>query len=243
MAEVDALGTMPSRGQYFMHDFWFRPGLAPIERRCKRCSPEARSSAAANASNVRFAEYTFFACLALLAVRRDPQFRGARLEASLESKLELLAGWAKSAPVNFRAQASTRSRRASRARGASRQATDLYNEAIRRGRERLPAHAGLASELAGARLCAARQLGGVAHVSRAARTHYLQWGALGKVRALDQAHPELAPAPRRSARCVPRHRERRACLSGARQRDLPAYAVRRCCASSCKTPVPSAAPC
>ena len=76
------------------------------------------------------------------------------------------------------------------------EAERLYEKAIRLSRESgFVQNEGIGSELA-ARFYAARDLGTIADAYlRNARSCYLRWGADGKVRQLEQAHPHLRPEP------------------------------------------------
>ena len=83
-----------------------------------------------------------------------------------------------------------------RLEGRELDAERLYEEAIRSAREHgFVQNEGLANEVA-ARFYAARGFETIAHAYlREARYCYLRWGAIGKVRQLEQLHPHLRDAP------------------------------------------------
>jgi PAS domain S-box-containing protein len=108
--------------------------------------------------------------------------------------------WAEHAPEHFANRAALIAAEIARLEGRDLDAESSYEEAIRLAREHgFDQNQGIANELA-ARFHAAH---GRAHVAsaclRAARDCYVRWGAEGKVRQLEQLHPQLRQE-RRSVR-------------------------------------------
>ena len=148
---------------------------------------------AGNSATTRVAEYDFFSSLALVAGLRDGAFDPSPLRRLLRKKLRRLATCARCAPQNFRHTQRLVSAELADLKGQHSKATALYHEAIEDAATNgFPQHAALASELAGLALVRRGQW----HVARCyletARAGYQTWAALGKVRALDALHPELA---------------------------------------------------
>src|SRR5262249_35106259 len=112
-----------------------------------------------------------------------------------------LRTWAANCPQNFEDRAALLGAEIARIEGRPLDAMDLYERAIVSARANGFVHnEALAYELA-ARLYAARGLEEIAHLYLGdARRGYLRWGGDGKVRQLDQLHPQLrheerAPGP------------------------------------------------
>jgi PAS domain S-box-containing protein len=103
-----------------------------------------------------------------------------------------LALWAQNCPENFENRAALVSAEIARIQGRALDAMELYEQAIRSARANGFVHnEALANELA-ARFYAARGFEKVANVYlRDARYGYLRWGADGKVRQLEELHPQL----------------------------------------------------
>jgi hypothetical protein len=109
--------------------------------------------------------------------------------------------WARNCPENFEDRAALVAAEIARIEGRELDAERLYEQAIRAARDNGLVHnEALANELA-ARFYAARGFEKIAHTYlRDARRCYVSWGADGKVRQLDQLHPQLrqderAPGP------------------------------------------------
>ena len=100
--------------------------------------------------------------------------------------------WAENCPDNFADRAALVGAEIARIEGLDSEAMRLYEEAIRSSRASGFMHnEALAYELA-ARFYAARGFAEIAHLYLGnARRGYRQWGAAGKVRQLDQIHPQL----------------------------------------------------
>src|SRR6202048_1830447 len=137
------------------------------------------------------AEYHFYAALAratccdMAAAEERPQ----HLEA-LASHLKQIAIWADNCPATFANRAALVGAELARLEARELDAERLYEEAIHSARERgFVQNEGLAHEVA-ARFYAARGFETISHAYlRNARHCYLRWGALGKVRQLDQRYP------------------------------------------------------
>lgn len=144
-------------------------------------------------SQFETAEFHFYAALANLAVCDAAQAGkpGAELPAAKAHHAQLDA-WAKNCPENFRSRAALVSAEIARIENRELDAMQLYEEAIRSAREHgLLQIEGLANELV-ARFHTERGFETIADAYlRNARFRYLHWGADGKVRQLDQAHPHL----------------------------------------------------
>jgi PAS domain S-box-containing protein len=148
------------------------------------------------------AEYQFYAALSRAAfcdtVRAEE--RQQHLDA-LAAHHQQLRVWEANCPENFENRAALVGAEIARIEGRVLDAEQLYEQAIRSARDNgFVQNVALAYELA-ARFYAARSFEEVAHLYlRNARQGYLRWGADGKVRQLDQLHPQLrqderAPGP------------------------------------------------
>src|SRR5580700_4367399 len=138
-------------------------------------------------------EYLFYDALARAAQydsatsEERPQYREA-----LVAHYKHIQAWAEQCPENFENRAALVGAEIARIEGRELEAQRLYEQAIRSARENgFVQNEGIANELAakfyfarGYETCANAYL-------RNARYCYLRWGALGKVRQLDQRHPHL----------------------------------------------------
>jgi PAS domain S-box-containing protein len=151
-------------------------------------------------TQVELPEYHFYGALGR-AARCDTaaaEERPQHLEA-LASHLKQIAVWADNCPATFANRAALVGAELARLEGRELDAERLYEEAIHSAREHsFVQNEGLSHELA-ARFYAARGFETIAHAYlRNARHCYLRWGALGKVRQLDQRYPRLhgeSPSP------------------------------------------------
>src|SRR5438105_6961091 len=100
--------------------------------------------------------------------------------------------WAEHCPENFANRAALVGAEMARLEGRELDAEQLYEQAIRSARANGFVHnEAIANELA-ARFYAARGFETIARAYlKEARYGYLQWGADGKVRQLDQLYPQL----------------------------------------------------
>src|SRR5262249_52640514 len=103
-----------------------------------------------------------------------------------------LRAWAANCPQNFEDRAALVGAEIARIEGRLLDAEQLYEQAVRSARVNGFVHnEALAYELA-ARFYAARGFAEIAYLYLGnARHGYLRWGADGKVRQLEQAHPQL----------------------------------------------------
>ena len=144
------------------------------------------------------AEYHFYAALARAAhcSAVSGEQRSPHLEA-LDAHHRQLEIWAHHCPENFGTRKALISAEIARLEGRELDAERLYEESIQLARKNGFVHnEGIASELA-ARFYAARAFETIAEAYlHKARYCYLRWGADGKVRQLDESHPQLeAPLP------------------------------------------------
>jgi len=111
---------------------------------------------------------------------------------SLVAHHRRLAVWADNCPENFENRVALVAAEIARVEGRDFEAMRFYEQAVRSARSNGFIHCeALASELA-ARFYMARDFDKIAHTYlRTARDCYLQWGADGKVRQLEQLHPYL----------------------------------------------------
>src|SRR6202011_5987783 len=144
-------------------------------------------------TQVELPEYHFYGALGR-AARFDTAAAEERPQhlAALASHLKQIAVWANNCPATFANRAALVGAELARLEQRELDAERLYEEAIHSAREHgFVQNEGLAHEL-GARFYAARGFETIAHAYlRNARHCYLRWGALGKVRQLDQRYPRL----------------------------------------------------
>jgi PAS domain S-box-containing protein len=139
------------------------------------------------------AEYHFYGALSRAAVcdtgTSDERRRHVAALAAHHRQLEI---WAENCAENFENRAALVGAEMARLEGRELDAERLYEQAIRSARVNGFIHnEALAYELA-ARFYAARGFDEIAHLYlRNARYCYARWGADGKVRQLDQSHPQL----------------------------------------------------
>ncbi|MDQ1556794.1 MAG: hypothetical protein QOI02_1796, partial [Actinomycetota bacterium] len=140
------------------------------------------------------AEYHFYGALAWAAHcdLTSTEHRPQDLEA-LAAHHKQLAVWAKNCPATFANREALVAAEIARLERRDPDAIRLYEEAIRLARsDGLIQNEALAHERA-ARFCTARGFPTMADAFlRNARRCYLSWGADGKVRQLDQLHPQLS---------------------------------------------------
>jgi PAS domain S-box-containing protein len=147
----------------------------------------------ASAAHFPLLDYFYYTALTVTALHEnasaDAQYRWREL---LTAHQEQLREWAENYPPTFGDKHALVSAEIARIEGRELDAERLYEEAIRMAREHgLMQNEGLAHELAG-RFYAARGFATIANAYlRNARYCYLRWGADGKVRQLEQFHPQL----------------------------------------------------
>ena len=148
-------------------------------------------------TQVEQSECQFYGALAR-AARCDeaPAEERSQHLAALADHSRQIAVWAENCPENFEDRAALVGAEIARIEGRELDAERLYEQAIGSARANGFIHnEALAYELA-ARFYAARGLDEIAHLYlRNARYCYARWGADGKVRQLDQSHPQLKHQP------------------------------------------------
>ena len=147
-------------------------------------------------AQIHVAEYCFFDALAIAAVygAAGAAQPGPSLEA-LRAHLKQLREWADNCAAVFRGRHALVAAEVARLEHRELDAEHLYEDAIRLSREHgFIQDEGLGNELAG-RFYSRRGFETIAQTFfRNARYCYLRWGALGKVRQLDELHPLLGEA-------------------------------------------------
>lgn len=144
------------------------------------------------------ADYHFYAALAVIGLW---DFASAGQRSHYREKLtdhqRQLRAWAEHCPENFASRAALLDAEIARLQDREIEAERLFEQAIRSARANGLVHEeGLASELA-ARFYGARGFEDIAHLYlRKARSCYSRWGADGKVRQLDDIHPQLSEQER-----------------------------------------------
>ena len=139
------------------------------------------------------AEYHFYGALSRAAVC-DPAVTSEYQQhvAALAAHHRQLEIWAENCPENFENRAALVGAEIARLEGRDLDAMRLYEESIRAARENgFVQNEGIANELA-AQFYLKRGIEKVAHsYIRDARYCFLRWGALGKVKQLDERYPGL----------------------------------------------------
>jgi PAS domain S-box-containing protein len=147
-------------------------------------------------TQIEQSEYQFYGALAQ-AARCDeaPAEERSQHLAALADHHRQIAVWAKNCPATFANRAALVAAEIARLEGRELDAERLYEEAIRSAHEHgFVQNEGLAHEVA-ARFYTGRGFDTIAHAYlREARRCYLRWGAIGKVRQLEQLHPDLRDA-------------------------------------------------
>jgi PAS domain S-box-containing protein len=177
--------------------YWIRRLQASVYAGDDRSAMAAVAKAApllwAIPTQFELAEYHFYAALAW-ATHCDATSGDERLHhlSALAAHHKELTVWAKNCPATFANRAALVGAEIARMEGRALDAMDLYEEAIRSARANGFVHnEALAYERA-ARFYAMRGFDEFAHVYlRNARDSYIRWGAVGKVRQLDQLYPYL----------------------------------------------------
>ncbi|HSP78905.1 MAG TPA: GAF domain-containing protein, partial [Myxococcaceae bacterium] len=212
-------GLSPSFGSLSGDDFdeeSFEAGLTPDRMSTMRCwywiikmqarflrgaYAEAREAGAraaeliwASLSHIQLLDFHLFRPLTLAACLEElpPEERRQALE-DMEQHLRQLEEWAGYCPENFRAPERLVSAELARVTGRELEALRAYEEALQAAREHgLTQYIALASELA-ARFWFERRMTTIADTyARKAREAYLNWGARGKVKHLDEQWPRIA---------------------------------------------------
>jgi PAS domain S-box-containing protein len=144
-------------------------------------------------SHIQLLDYYYYTALAIAAVYDTaPLDRQREWLEQLRVHGDQLREWAENCSATFPDKHALVSAEIARIEGRDLDAMRLYEQTIRLARgQRFVQNEGLAYELA-ARFYVARGFDEFAHTYlRNARYCYLRWGALGKVRQLDQLYPHL----------------------------------------------------
>jgi PAS domain S-box-containing protein len=153
----------------------------------------ARAVLSSSRALLEAAEYEFYAGLTEAALCESASADELRQHIeSATSHHALLERWARHCPENFEHRATLVAAELARIKGQELHAMRLYEHATRSARDHGFVHdEALATELA-ARFYAAREFEKIARAyMRDARAGYLQWGAAGKVRKLEERYPYL----------------------------------------------------
>jgi PAS domain S-box-containing protein len=151
----------------------------------------------ATPGEIQVLDYHFYSALTLAALAETipPDQQGEWLTRIMEHQKQL-RDWALNCPDTFESAATLVEAEVARIEGEHVDAERLYEEAIRRAHQQgFIQKEGIANELA-ARFYTARGFETIAQTYlRSARHCYLLWGAEGKVRQLEQLHPQLREKP------------------------------------------------
>ncbi len=160
-------------------------------------SDKAKPLLPAAVAQIQLLDYFYYAALTVAAcyenASADEQQEWREL---LTAHREQLREWAEIYPPTFADKHALVSAEIARLEGRDPDAMRLYEHAIESAREHgFVQNEGLANELA-ARFYAVRGFEKIAQMYlKDARYCYLRWGALGKVRQLEQSHPQLREDP------------------------------------------------
>jgi PAS domain S-box-containing protein len=147
------------------------------------------------------AEYHFYSALSHAALC-DAASSDVRQDyvAAIGAHLRQLEVWAQNCPQNFRNRAALVDAELARLEGRIADAEQLYEIAIRSARENAFIHNEAVAYETASRFYSSRGLEEFAHLYlKNARYAYLRWGAMGKVRQLDDLHPQLAAPDQRAS--------------------------------------------
>jgi len=151
----------------------------------------------ASAAQIHLLDYFYYGALTVAALYDDASADAQTAWRDLlRVHCERLREWADSYPPTFGDKHALVSAEIARLEGRALDAESLYETAIRAARDHgFVQNEGLAHEVA-ARFYTARGFETIAHAyQRNARDCYLRWGALGKVRQIEQFHPYLREKP------------------------------------------------
>jgi predicted ATPase/signal transduction histidine kinase/GAF domain-containing protein/CheY-like chemotaxis protein len=158
---------------------------------------QAKQLLRATPGEIQLLDYHFYSALTLasLVATKQPDQRREWL-ARIKEHREQLLEWMQDVPETFASAAALVEAEIARIEDRDLDAMRLYERAIQEAREHGPIqNEGLANELA-AQFYAARGFEKFAQLFlREARYCYLRWGAEGKVRQLEEAHPHLREKP------------------------------------------------
>ncbi|MBV9873147.1 MAG: AAA family ATPase [Verrucomicrobia bacterium] len=153
----------------------------------------AKAMIAASYAHIQLLDYHYYSALLICALHptASPEFQNVSRE-ELSVHVEQLREWAGSGPETFTDKYRLVSAEVARIDGRDLDAMRLYEEAIQAARDNgFLQNEAVANELA-SRFYSARGFKTIAHAYlRNARYCYLRWGALGKVRQIDQEYSLL----------------------------------------------------
>ncbi|MDB6011592.1 MAG: domain S-box-containing protein [Gammaproteobacteria bacterium] len=161
--------------------------------RARAAAEKAKALLWTSAVQLQLLDYFYYTALTVAALYEEASANEqSGWRKLLTAHREQLREWAETYPPTFSDKHALASAELARIEGRDADAMRLYEQAIQSAREYgFVQNEGVAHEVA-ARFYAARGVDRVAHVYlRNARDCYLRWGALGKVRQLDQRHPGL----------------------------------------------------
>ncbi|HEY1984756.1 MAG TPA: sigma 54-interacting transcriptional regulator [Terracidiphilus sp.] len=147
----------------------------------------------ASVGQVQMVDYFYFSALSVTAIYETGSLGQQReWRGLLTAHLKQLCDWAENYPTTFRHKHATISAEIARIEGRDMDAMRQYEQAIQSAREHgFIQNEGVAREVA-ARFYAARGFEAIAHMYlRNARYCYDRWGAVGKVKQLDELYPRL----------------------------------------------------
>jgi predicted ATPase/signal transduction histidine kinase len=162
---------------------------------------KARALLRTSAVQLQLLDYFYYAALTMAALyEKASADEQASWHGLLTAHREQLREWAESNPPTFTDKHALVSAEIARLEGRDSDAMRLYEQAIQSARKNgFVQNEALAHEVAMG-FYTARGVWSIVHAySRNARHCYLRWGALGKVRQLEQLHPWLREAPVPSA--------------------------------------------
>ncbi|MDY7232942.1 trifunctional serine/threonine-protein kinase/ATP-binding protein/sensor histidine kinase [Hyalangium rubrum] len=194
-ADLEALlsgGMAPLRCSYFVIKTRSRFMCGAFEE-AREAADKARQMRWAVTGRIQLLDYHHYRALALAACYHDaPKERQAQDLKEIQEHHQQLAEWAANVPETFRAAEKLVAAELERLQGRLEAAVYAYEEAIQVSRQYgLIDNVALASELA-ARFWQEHEVSFIALAyARQAREAYIQWGAQGKVRHLDEAWPDL----------------------------------------------------
>jgi predicted ATPase/signal transduction histidine kinase len=139
------------------------------------------------------AEYRFYHALARAAqYNSESPEEKARCRDALAAHHKQFVEWAENCPENFASRAALIAAEMARIEGRESDAESLYEKAIQSAREHGFVHYEAIAHEVAARFYSGRGFETIAHAYlRNARYCYLRWGALGKVRQIDQSYYPL----------------------------------------------------
>jgi PAS domain S-box-containing protein len=150
----------------------------------------------ATPGEIQLLDYHLYSALTLASVATIPPEQQSEWRARIVEHFAQIRYWAENCPENFATASALVEAEIARIENRTLEAMDLFEEAIRSARANGFIHnEALANELA-ARFYAGRGFEAIANTYlRNARSCYLRWGADGKVRQLEQLHPNLREKP------------------------------------------------